>query len=288
MFIQNIINMKNLFFIREERALLDDISIDIRAEKTTVILGIAGSGKTTFLKAAAGLLIPDSGTLSLYGKDFDTYSKKEVKRIRKTNGFVFQDAALWENMTIEQNLKLPIQFHYPNIPDEDISERINTWIKRTGFWDTITGRPAAYSHGERKKISIIRALITEPSLIFMDNPTELIDHAGGQKIIKILKELKEKKTTMIIVSQEPNILRDLADDIIVLDKGKIIEYGPKKNIFSSGNHPTKRVISHIRDAEGIDTGVFNEIKESAAGKKEIFDSSDINDTESKIGPDNEI
>ena len=102
---QTVIELKNLSFIRNNRALIHDFSIAITKGSANVVIGIAGSGKTTFLKAAAGLLIPDSGSLLIHGKPFSGFGKKETDEFRKTNGFVFQDAALWANRTIEENLR---------------------------------------------------------------------------------------------------------------------------------------------------------------------------------------
>ena len=245
------VKMENLFFIREGRALLDDINLSIIEGRTTLILGIAGSGKTTLLKAAAGLLIPDSGRLQIRGKDLINISKKELEVIRRNNGFVFQDGALWADMSIEGNLSLPLLFHNPGIDKKEIDEKINYWIHRTGFWDTIKGRPAAYSMGEQKMISFIRAVINGPNMLFLDNPLELVDYRGSRNILEILKEFKEKGCTLIIVSQAPEVLQNLADDIIIIHEGKIIESGPAKSVLASTNENTKRVISNIREYEKI-------------------------------------
>lgn len=277
------IKMNNFFFIREDRALLNDVSISIKNEKTTVIVGKAGSGKTTLLKAIAGLLIPDSGFLEFGGKKVADFSKKEMLKFRKNDGFVFQDAALWANMTIEDNLVLPVQFHYPDVPKDAIREKIDYWIKRTGFWDTISGRPSAYSNGERKMISFIRALISEPKCLYLDAPTEMVDNSGTVKIIEILKEQKQKGCTIIIVSQVPEIITALADEIIIIDEGKIIEYGPVENILSSDNFSTKKVLAHVRKSEGMDFNKLLKDVDSALNREDIFDIESTIESESNLG-----
>ena len=277
------IKMSNFFFIREDRALLNDVSISVGKGKTTVILGIAGSGKTTLLKAIAGLLIPDSGTLEFNGKNIADFSKQDTLKFRKKDGFVFQDAALWANLSIEDNLSLPIQFHYPDIPKEAIHEKIDYWIKRIGFWDTIKGRPAAYSNGERKMISFIRALISEPTTLYLDAPTEMVDNSGTNQIIEILSEQKKKGCTIIVVTQLPEIITTLADDIIVIDEGKIIEFGPVDKILSSENLSTRRVLSHVRKTMGIDFNKLMEDVDSVLNEEDVFDIEGIIESESNLG-----
>lgn len=277
------IKLSNFFFVREERALLNDVSISIEEGKTTVILGIAGSGKTTLLKAIAGLLIPDSGVLEFSGINVADFSKKDVLKLRKKDGFVFQDAALWANMSIEENLSLPIQFHYPDIPKDAIREKIDYWIKRVGFWDTIKGRPAAYSNGERKMISFIRALIAEPACLYLDAPTEMVDNSGTVKIMEILREQKQKGCTIIIVTQVPEIITTLADDIIVIDEGRIIEHGPVDKILSSENISTKRVLTHVRKTQGIDFNQLMKDVDSVLNREDIFDIEGIIESESNLG-----
>ncbi|MBN1646872.1 MAG: ATP-binding cassette domain-containing protein [Spirochaetales bacterium] len=269
-----LIEMKDLSFIREGRPLLDHISVSIPENTVTVITGIAGSGKTTFLKAAAGLLIPDYGILKIHGKDFSSFSIKELLSLRRKNGFVFQDAALWSNKTIEENLLLPIQYHYPDVPLEEIRAKIDYWIKRTGFWDTIKGRPAAYSMGERKMISFIRALITEPNILFLDTPSEMLDNAGVSKMLEILHEQKDKNISMIISSQHPEIIRNLADLLIVIDEGKIIESAPVEQIVTSENSGTRKVMKHVTEAVGIDYNKLLDSVESVLEEKELIDIED--------------
>jgi ABC-type multidrug transport system ATPase subunit len=274
------IELKNLSFLREGRALLDEVSIQVETQSCAVVVGIAGSGKTTLLKAAAGLLIPDSGFLEINGKNINDYSKQELRSLRKKDGFVFQDAALWENISIRENLSLPVQFHYPDIPQEVIQSKIDYWIERTGFWDTIEGRPAAYSMGEKKMISFIRALITEPKLLYLDNPTEMLDTSGVNTILRILKEQKKKGVTMLISSQHPEIIGKLADRLIVIDEGKIIESGNSEQIFTSVNETTKKVMKHVREAEGID---YNELMTSVESALDMKDRNEFIDISDSIG-----
>ena len=135
---EEIIRLKNITILSEEYEILRDITLSFYRGECSVIVGPAGCGKSTLLKAAAGILIPDIGTLQIGGRDYVKMSDKEVKSFRRSNGFVFQDSALWDNRTIYENLALPLEFHFPELGELEVEKRVHdqvhVQIARTNIW----------------------------------------------------------------------------------------------------------------------------------------------------------
>lgn len=233
--------LKNIYFYSEDFEILTDITLSIPKGKCTVIMGSSGCGKSTLLKVLAGIYPPDLGIMAFDNQDFIDLSYKELNEYRKKSGFVFQDSALWENTSIYENIALPLKYHFHEHNSVEIKTKIMNLVNFIGFTDSVKLRPARLSAGEQKVISFIRAIITEPEILFMDDPVQSMDYQFTKKIIEILKDMKEKNYTLVAVSQDTQLVSLLADYLVIMRKGRIVIEGDF-NVVKQSNEPYVRDI----------------------------------------------
>jgi ABC-type transporter Mla maintaining outer membrane lipid asymmetry ATPase subunit MlaF len=224
---------------------IPETSIKFPSTESTVIMGPSGCGKSSFLKMAAGLIVPDTGRVSIFGKDIASLSEAEVEKFRKKNGFVFQDAALWQNITIYQNLALPLRFHYPDMIESEIRGRVIKMLNSVGVLNQDHLRPAQISAGERKLVSFARAIITEPDLLFLDEPTSFVDYSGTERIFSIIRSLKDTGITLIVVTTNAHLTSMIADHLLLLKEGRIIAFGKMQDIVRSRDPEVQHILSDV-------------------------------------------
>lgn len=239
------IELKEVFVLSGEVEILKNISVSFPRNKSTVILGHSGCGKSTLLKTAAGIHSTESGEIYLDGIDVMKMSEKEYLAFRKKNGFVFQDAALWDNTSVFNNLSLPLEFHYRDLSKKEIESMVNKFLVKTGLKGQEHLRPAQLSIGEKKIVSFLRAVIVKPKFLFMDEPTQSIDSKVVDEISGIVRELREIGCTIITVSHDPQITSWLADYIVVLRHGELVEAGTLDDMAETKNNYVKSVVSGV-------------------------------------------
>lgn len=225
--------------------ILDEISVSFPRAECTIIMGPSGSGKSTLLRAAAGLIVPDHGSVELLGANLAHVSDRVMEDLRARNGFVFQDGALWQNLTLQQNLALPLQFHDAHIDEAAIAEKIDRLVKELGGTQRLDLRPAAVSAGERKIVSFARALIADPELVFLDEPTSSVDGERTDLMIRKLRVLKDRKVTLIAVTHNARIASQLADHVLVLKAGKILSFGTLSEVSRTGDPEIERILTDV-------------------------------------------
>jgi len=224
---------------------LRNVSVEFPEGGSSVIMGPSGCGKSTLLKVAAGLIPPDSGRVLFRGEDIAWFSDRKMTEMRKRNGFVFQDAALWENKTIFDNLALPIQVHFPKVPASEVKERVVRALERGGLMDSMAQRPAQLSGGERKIASFLRAMILEPKWVFLDEPTMSVDHEAASRILEMIRELKARACTIIAVTHEPELTSMIADHLVVLDAGVILAAGPFDSVKTEADPRVRSILARV-------------------------------------------
>jgi phospholipid/cholesterol/gamma-HCH transport system ATP-binding protein len=237
------IKAHNITVYSGDYRVLKEVSVDIPPGQLTVIIGPTGCGKSTLLKVLACILIPDSGEILFSGKNPQSMTEREMVALRKTNGFVFQDSALWQNKSIFENLSLPLRFHFPELKRSEIASRVEETLESINLLDSIQLRPAQLSTGEQKIVSFARALITGPSLLFLDEPTVLVDLVMRRKMLNRIQIEKNKKTTIITVTHDSEILSSLADYLVLLRDGFIVRSGPADELRSSTDESVTEIIS---------------------------------------------
>lgn len=228
-----------------EREVLDDISFDFPPEKTTVVLGPSGCGKSVLLKVAAGIVPPNRGRVEADGKNMAAFSERQNRVFRQRTGFVFQDAALWSNNTLFENMSLPLRIHFPQLSEQEISGRIASLLSRFGFTEDFNLRPSDTSLGERKIVSFVRAVISDPEVLFLDEPLAGIHHQVADNMLDLIRELKRKKRTIIIVTHDPQLTSQVADWLVVLRAGRILESGPTSEVAGSSNPEVIAILTRV-------------------------------------------
>jgi len=209
---------------------LSDLSVAFPDGESVCIVGKAGSGKSTLLKTAAGLVVPERGCVLYHGRDLARMNRAEELVFRKESSFAFQDAALWANQTIYNNLDLPLALHEPHLPKAESDRRIVETARRAGYMEGLGFRPSDLSAGEQKLISLARALILDPHLLFMDEPTASLDEDAVDMLIGTLADLKAAGKTLIVVTHDARLIARIADLLCVVAAGKVVGFGPAEQV----------------------------------------------------------
>jgi len=237
---------------------LQDVTVDFPTGKTTVIIGPSGCGKSTLMKAAAGLIPPSHGHAELLGYDLSRIGDRDLRTLRRRNGFVFQDAALWQNLTVSQNLALPIEHHNPGMTAGEVSRRIEPLLDDIGFVGQRDLRPSQLSAGERKIISFVRALVSEPDILFLDEPTTFVDTEVSERMLRKMKAIREQGKTMLLVTHNPEITAQLADYVLVLKKGRVLLFGTLADVVHAADPEVRSILSDVlSEAATYDTDILS-------------------------------
>jgi len=228
-----IIELKDISFSAQDRDVLQGISIEFEESKITAIIGPSGSGKSTVLKISAGLLVPDDGEVLYKGKNVAMMNRNENLDFRREAAFVFQDSALWANQNLDQILELPLKIHYPQMTKFQRAQRIKEVTAEAGYKKELAIRPSRLSMGEQKLIAFARAMLCNPSLLFLDEWVESLDETSANKLIEIVRRKQKEGTSVIFVCHDMRIIRDLADSVVVIVDGKEAFEGTKEEILNS-------------------------------------------------------
>ena len=242
---EELIRLKEVLVRSGEFEVLKDLSVGIFKGQSTVIMGPSGCGKTTLLKVAAGIVPPDQGKVYLGGRDLFRIPEKKMLEYRKHNGFVFQNAVLWANRSIFENLALPIQLHYRKLPGDEVRKKVHKALSEMNMLESASLRPSQLSFGERKVISFLRATILDPQVLYMDDPTPFIDHTLLEKIMSRIKELRSGGCTIIAVTHDARLTALIADFLIIMEKGKILEAGSIDKVRKSTNPKVIQILSEV-------------------------------------------
>lgn len=224
---------ENITLRAEETALLDGISLEVPDGHMLCILGGSGSGKSLLLRTLAGLLQPYQG--NVYYNDTDLYHCKEWKflQLQRSTGFVFQDAALISNLSIYDNLALPLRYHYM-MDEKMIRRRIIESIEDFGLEDKLQLRPAKLSIGNQKLVGLARALMLNPELIFYDEPLSNIDRLTAAKVMSLIVERQRTvQNTGLLITNDVEFAASIADSIIILESGKVLISGGAEQVLKS-------------------------------------------------------
>jgi len=230
---EKIIELREINFSdNDDRKILQDISIEFPIGKTTAIVGPSGGGKSTVLKVSAGLLQPNNGEVLYHGKNIAAMNRSETLDFRREAAFVFQDSALWANMDLFQTLELPLKIHFPKMTKKQRQERINEVTVQAGYRKELNVRPSRLSMGEQKLIAFARAMLCDPSILFLDEWTESLDENSADTLINLVRKKQRESATILFVSHDMRIIMDLADFVVIVVDGKVTISAPKDLIIS--------------------------------------------------------
>ncbi|MEW6506755.1 MAG: ATP-binding cassette domain-containing protein [Bacteroidota bacterium] len=243
------VELKNISLSFGEKLILENVSFTIENNLTTVIVGPSGAGKSSILKIIAGLWRPDSGEIFFNGKDIFKMCESEYQTMRKKIGIVFQSNALFDSLSVTENILyfLPERKSLTDHELKEISERLLNFVNMDGTGDLY---PEELSGGMKKRIAIARALAFNPKLILFDEPTTGLDPLNSASIIELIEKLKESGTTSVVVSHILNDVVELGEQIIVINDGSIVESGRIEKLITSEdpfvNKFFYRLIKHDR------------------------------------------
>ncbi|GAB6391006.1 MAG: ABC transporter ATP-binding protein [Treponematales bacterium] len=215
------LELDNVSFAAQDRVVVRDFSHRFAEGKTTALAGPSGSGKTTALKLAAGLLVPSGGEVRFRGRDVFRMNRKENLAFHRAGGVVFQDSALWANQSLRQILELPLTVHFPKMTAREKAARIQAALEEVGCRRDLSLRPSALSIGEQKLVAFARAIITRPEILYLDEWTESLDDAAARRLTGLVKARREQGRTVIFVSHDFALVRDMADFVVMMKKGRV-------------------------------------------------------------------
>ena len=231
-----LISIKQLYKSFGDNEVLRGIDLDVYKTENVVVLGRSGSGKSVLIKIICGLLKPDSGEVNVLGKEVDKLNDKELQKIRLKIGFSFQSSALYDSMTVRENLAFPLVRNSRGMTLSQVTEAIESVLNDVGLVQTIDQMPAELSGGQRKRIGIARTLILRPEIMLYDEPTAGLDPITSIEINNLINLVQKKfHTTSIIITHDLTCAKSTGNTIAMLLDGKFLTKGSFDEVFSSND-----------------------------------------------------
>jgi len=213
---------------------LQDFNLSVGSGENLVVMGKSGIGKTILIKCIIGLIKPDGGTLKVFGQDIAKLKHAELDDLRTRIGFVFQSSALYDSMTVRQNLEFPLRRHRRRKINGNIDDIVHEVLQNVGLENAIDLMPSELSGGMRKRIGIARSLVLRPEIILYDEPTTGLDPITSEEIINLIMQLQEKyKTTSIIITHDIELAKQVANRIVFLWNGIAYAEGSYNDLLKS-------------------------------------------------------
>ena len=224
------IEIKDLWKRFENKDVLKGINLTIEDGKTTVILGPSGQGKTVLLKNIVGLIKPERGSILVDGEDITKVSRRRLFELRKKFAFVFQGGALFDFLTVRENIALFLRMH-TKMKEEEIEKRVKEALKVVGLSGTEELYPEELSGGMKKRVAIARAIVSSPKYILYDEPTTGLDRTNAKAVNNLINRLKEKYgVTSVVVTHDIECMETVADKVALLKEGKMFFVGKKEEV----------------------------------------------------------
>lgn len=228
---------------------LKGISLDVAKGKVVVIIGPSGSGKTTLLRCLNALEVPTSGAVQIGEVKLD-FSKKversQLPLLRRQTGMVFQNYNLFPHMTALENvMEGPVTVKKET--KEKARAKASSLLTKVGLGDKLDHYPAQLSGGQQQRVGIARALAMDPQVMLFDEPTSALDPELVGEVLKVMKELAQEGMTMVVVTHEMGFAREVADDVIFMDQGVVVEHGTPEQLFTSPREErTRQFLQHLK------------------------------------------
>ena len=221
------------------RKVLDDVSFGVRRGTAFCLLGRSGTGKSVTLKHIIGLITPDSGHVFVEGRDVPALNRRELAQLRKRMGFLFQEGALFDSITVGENVAFPLRRH-TDLPNDEIVRRARARLEQVGLGGDYDRMPAQLSGGMRKRAGLARALALDPVILLVDEPSAGLDPITSDEIDQLLVRAKEEQgKTLVVVTHNIPSARTVADEMALLDRGRLVARGTSADLDRS-DHPLVR------------------------------------------------
>ena len=236
------IEVRNITKSFNNVTVLHNISATFEAGKTNLIIGQSGSGKTVLMKSIIGIHRVDAGQILYNGRDFTSMNRKEVVDLRQEVGMLFQGSALFDSMTVEENVRFPLEMFSSKTPDE-WKQRVDFCLNRVGLSHAAKLYPSEISGGMQKRAAIARAIVLEPTYLFCDEPNSGLDPKTSLTIDQLIREITvENNITTIINTHDMNSVMEIGDKIVFIHKGHKSWEGSKESIFDSDNEDLNALV----------------------------------------------
>ena len=237
---KSVIEIRNVSKSFGDNHVLRGVNLDLYKEENLVVLGRSGTGKSVLIKLIAGLLRPDEGTINVLGDSVTTLNDRQLRELRLKIGFSFQNSALYDSMTVRENLEFPLVRNKRKLTRSEINYAIEEVLDGVGLSQTINQMPSELSGGQRKRIGIARTLILRPEIMMYDEPTAGLDPITCLDINGLINEVQERyKTASIIITHDLACAKEVGDRIVMLLDGKFERQGSFEEIFDTDDARVK-------------------------------------------------
>jgi phospholipid/cholesterol/gamma-HCH transport system ATP-binding protein len=241
---ESIVQIRGLSKSFKENYVLKDVTLDIHKAENLVVLGKSGSGKSTLIKCMVGLTEPDAGEIFIFGENIADIEYEELNKVRTRIGFLFQSAALYDYMTVYENIAFPLRHHKKELGTEKIDSMIHEVLENVGLPDAGGMMPAELSGGMAKRIGLARTLILKPEIMLYDEPTTGLDTATGKEICQLIRDMQTKyKISSLIITHDIYCAKTTADRIVMLNEGTIVAEGGYEELSKNNDEWIKSFFS---------------------------------------------
>jgi len=235
-----VINIKGLRKSFGDLHVLKGVDLELFEGENLVVLGRSGTGKSVLIKIISGLLYPDEGTVNVLGQEVEELDEKELMLLRLKIGFSFQSSALYDSMTVRENLEFPLVRNKRTLTRAEIDREVEEVLDSVGLLQALNQMPSELSGGQRKRIGIARTLILRPDIMLYDEPTAGLDPITCTEINSLINEVQQQyKTSSIIITHDLTCAKEVGDRIVMLLDGKFERQGRFDDIFNSGDTRVK-------------------------------------------------
>ncbi|MDX3805257.1 amino acid ABC transporter ATP-binding protein [Bosea thiooxidans] len=222
------------------------IDLDVEAGSVVVLIGPSGSGKSTLIRCINGLVRPNEGTLHIAGKPVDIHHESAWQQMRTEVGMVFQDYSLFPHLTVLRNMTITPE-RRRGVPHGQAEEEARALLARVGLAHKALDYPSALSGGQQQRVAIVRALAMRPKALLFDEPTSALDPETIGSVLDVMKGLAGEGTTMVVVTHEMGFAREVADRVVFMAEGRIVEEAPPDAFFGNPRQErTRAFLSNIR------------------------------------------
>lgn len=233
---EKVIEIKSLDKAFGTYKVLEDANLDVYKGENLVVLGKSGTGKSVLIKIIVGLLLPDSGLVNVLGQKVDALSYQELLDLRLRVGFSFQNSALYDSMTVRDNLEFPLVRNRKDLTKAEVNSLIEEMLDAVGLSQTINQMPSELSGGQRKRIGIARTLILKPEIMLYDEPTAGLDPITSKEINKLINDVQERyHTSAIVITHDLTCAKEVGNRVAMLMERRFERQGSFEKIFNSGD-----------------------------------------------------
>lgn len=237
---KRVVIIKDLYKSFGDNEVLRGVDLELNQGENLVVLGKSGTGKSVLIKIISGLLKQDSGIVNVLGKEVAALSEKELNALRLKIGFSFQNSALYDSMTVKENLAFPLIRHKTNLTRKQVETAIDTVLDAVGLLEKKAQMPSELSGGQKKRIGIARTLILQPEIMLYDEPTAGLDPITSCEINELINEVKAKyNTSSIIITHDLTCAKTTGDRVAMLLDGKFVKEGSFADVFTTDDKQIK-------------------------------------------------